>query len=121
MSERYPILDYRTSKDKVRPGDFKDALWTQYLNTLNSLNTLETASMMEKGVSLMETHVALEKFNGNVDILESLCEGYGLLDADYGEVGYNRKFNDSRKAFSKLTKLLKTRVFAERTEDMGVV
>jgi hypothetical protein len=123
MSREIPTLDVR--KLEVRAGDFKQALWTQYMNCVNSMNTLETEAETRGAqglqVSTMESHVSIEKFIANVDILESMCEGYDLLDSEYGEAAYGREWSDSRKAFSKLTKLLKRKVFAERAADLGTL
>jgi len=113
MSREIPTLDVR--KLEVRAGDFKQALWTQYMNCVNSLNTLETEADTRsyRGVQLseMESHVSSEKFCGNVDILESMCDGYELLD---GELIHAEDWQEYTAKFSKLTNLLKRKVFAER-------
>lgn len=51
-----------------------------------------------------------ESFEGNVVILQSMCDGYGLLDDDYRKrIPENQPDDqfDSRKMFSALTDLLK--------------
>lgn len=120
----YPTLDVRgrSDKDRVRPGDFKTAIWTQYLNCINSENTLETDSDSRGAQGLqfasMETHVSKEKFACNVDILESMLHGYGYLPTLEGP---KQSWTDYQHKFSTLTKLMKEKVFEERAMDLGTI
>lgn len=109
-----PTFDLRPKE--VKPGDFKEALWEQYRNCYNALNTLETESRMKQGSSFMESHVSIEKFVVNVDILESSMYAKRLLEA-LGECC--NSFADARKKFADLQRILIEKVWIERTEDLG--
>ena len=54
------------------PIDFAADLHQQYWNCLNSLQAPLVESMQDKGVSLMQTTIALDRFIGNEEILEAM-------------------------------------------------
>ena len=106
---------------EVKPGDFKDALWTQYLNCVNSLNTLETVSqpMPGMGITQFASAPSIHKFEGNVRILRSMCDGYGLTKDN--EDFKKPELKDAFIHFAALTDLLKEKVFAERMANLGTL
>jgi len=105
----------------IKPGDFKEALWTQYMNCVNSLNTLETVTnpIPGMGITQFATAPSIHKFEGNVLILRSMCDGSGLVKDD--EVFNKAKKEDSFTHFAALTELLKRKMFAERLIDLGTL
>lgn len=107
----------RDYKKEVKPGDFKQALWDQHQNCVNSLNTLQTTSMMENGVSVMTSSIALEKFVANTDILEAMMWSRKLVD----KYSVSHGFAEGQQKFASLEKILIEKVWIEKTEDMGMV
>jgi hypothetical protein len=123
VSKVYPFQIQR----EVRPGDFKEALWTQYMNCINSLNTLETVNQPVPTIGAMfSSRPSWEKFELNVKILRSMCDGYGLTKDD---VQFEKSVNliekspreQATRLFSALTELLKRKMFAERMQDLGTL
>ena len=108
-------------RKEVKPGDYKQALWDQYQNCYNSLNTLETEADTRgsKGVqfSQMESHVSIEKFVGNVDILEGMMYSRQLVES----LSVSHSFEEGQKKFADLGKILIAKVWVEKTEDLGMV
>ena len=104
-------------RKEVKPGDYKQALWEHYQNCYNSLNTLETASRMEQGISLMQTRIAIEKFVANVDILQGMMHSRKLVT----ELSLCKGFGDAQKKFADLGMILIEKVWIEKTEDLGMV
>jgi len=109
---------------QVRPGEWHDALWVQYMNCVNSLRAQSAESMAAQGTQRFESGPSWDAFEGNVIILEAMCEGYGLLDKDYDAIlkemnGDNHRA-DSNMLFAMLTRLLKQKaVWKERRAYLG--
>lgn len=104
-------------RKEVKPGDYKQALWDQHQNCYNSLNTIETTSMMENGASIMETNVSKDKFVANVDILEAMMFSRKLVET----LGVSNDFAEGQKKFAELGRILIEKVWIEKTEDLGMV
>ena len=118
MQRDYPRVQLAK---EVRPGDFKDALWTAYMNCINALKVPQSSSVSDHGTSYFVSAPSWEAFQSQVSILYSLCLGYGLLDEKFGE-NYiewtSEKYHNSEETamFAALTDLLKRKVFMERME-----
>ena len=104
-------------KKEVKPGDYKQAVWDQYQNCYNSLNTLETVSRMTQGTSIMESKVSIEKFVANVDILEGMMHSRKLIET----LSISRSFAEGQKKFAELGRILIDKVWIEKSEDLGMV
>lgn len=108
-------------RKEVKPGDYKQALWEQYQNCYNSLNTLETEADTRSGsgiqLSKMESHVSIEKFMGNVDILEGMMYSRKLVTS----LSISDTFQTGQKKFADLGVILIEKVWVEKTEDLGMV
>lgn len=108
-------------RKEVKPGDYKQALWDQYQNCYNSLNTLETEADTRGANGLqfsqMTSHVSIEKFTGNVDILEGMMYSRKLVT----KLSISRDFEEGQKKFADLGIVLIEKVWVEKTEDLGMV
>lgn len=108
--------------EQIKPGEWHDVLWHQYMNCVDSLRAQNASTLASEGVSSFTSYPSWEGFEGNVAILESMCEGYGLLDPDYKKKAPPEESNDrdGRKIFSALTDLLKRKgVWKEERPYLG--
>jgi hypothetical protein len=78
------------------------------MNCVDSLRaqTAEMRNIPGMGV-ISQTSPSLQTFEGNVIILEAMCEGYDLLDGKYKEMIPDPSKKTSRDKFAALTSLLK--------------
>jgi hypothetical protein len=95
-------------KQEIQPGEWHDVLWHQYMNCVDSLHSQSAESQSIPGMGpIFRSHPSLETFDGNVIILEAMCEGYGLIDQDYQKKIPEGSKKSPRDTFSALTDLLK--------------
>ena len=112
------------NEPEVRPGEWHDALWVQYMNCVNSLRTQSAESMAAQGTQRFESGPSWDAFEGNVIILEAMCEGYGLLDKAYDailrEMNGDSHRADSNLLFAMLTRLMKQKgIWREKRAYLG--
>src|SRR2546427_13243901 len=77
---QYPQL---VKPDRIPKGDFKEAIWQQYVNTLNSLKSRDSESFSIGDKATFRSYPSFLAFEGNVVILEAMLKGKGLLDDTY--------------------------------------
>jgi hypothetical protein len=78
------------------------------MNCVDSLRSQSAESQTIPGLGpSFKSHPSFETFEGNVIILEAMCEGYGLIDEDYRKKIPDQSKNSSRDRFAALTELLK--------------
>jgi hypothetical protein len=95
-------------KPEVKPGEWHDALWHQYMNCIDSLRAQAAESTGIPGIGpSFRSHPSFETFEGNVSILEAMCEGYGFIDDDYRKKVPEGKQVKGQVIFAALTDLLK--------------
>lgn len=96
-------------EQRIEPGAWDDALWHQFLNCIDSLRAQAAESSTIPGLGpVFKSHPSIETFEGNVIILEALCEGYGLIDDEYRKkIPEEDNKKTARQRFSALTALLK--------------
>src|SRR5690349_8094824 len=96
--------------DPIKPGEWHDALWHQYMNCIDSLRAQSAESSSIPGLGpVFKSHPSIETFEGNVVILEAMCEGYDLIDEDYRKKIPEDGKKVPRERFAALTSLLKRR------------
>jgi hypothetical protein len=108
--------------EQIKPGEWHDVLWHQYMNCVDSLRSQNASTTAAGGVSSFTSYPSWEGFEGNVAILESMCDGYGLLDELYRKKTppEDASERDGRKVFSALTDLLKRKgVWKEERPYLG--
>ena len=103
--------------EAIKPGEWHDVLWHQYMNCVDSLRiqNTETSGPPVQGLQGFKSHPSWETFEGNVRILEAMCQGYDLIDKDY-----KPKEPNATVIFAALTSLLKRKkIWREGREDLG--
>ena len=95
-------------EESIKPGEWHDVLWHQYMNCVDSLRAQSAESNTIPGLGPMfKSHPSFETFEGNVVILEAMCEGYDLLDDAYRTKIPEGSKKTPRDVFAALTSLLK--------------
>jgi hypothetical protein len=95
-------------QEPIKPGEWHDVLWHQYMNCVDSLHSQSAESQTIPGLGPMfKSHPSLETFDGNVIILEAMCEGYELIDEIYTKKIPEGSKKSPRDTFAALTSLLK--------------
>lgn len=91
-------------EEYIKPGEWHDVLWHQYMNCVDSLKSQTATSQTVPGLGpVFKSGPSIETFEGNVIILEAMCQGYGLIDDDYRK----KTAKTPKEVFSALTDLLK--------------
>lgn len=108
-------------EEPIKPGEWHDALWHQYMNCVDSLRAQSAESSSIPGLGPMfRSHPSIETFDGNVTILEAMCEGYELIDDKYRAKIPEGSKKSQRDRFAALTTLLKRKgVWREETQYLG--
>lgn len=109
-------------EQQVKPGEWHDVLWHQYMNCVDSLRSQNAESSASQGISSFTSYPSWEAFEGNVVILEAMCDGYDLLDDEYRKRRPKEAKIEGREMFSALTNLLKRKgVWKEARPYLGRV
>ncbi len=102
-------LQSSTREFHIKAGEWHDALWHQYMNTIDSLRAQSAESQTIPGLGpIFKSHPSIETFDGNVNILQWMCHGYGIIDDTF--LTDNAKVTAGLR-FAKLTKILKEKEF----------
>jgi len=96
-------------KESIKPGEWHDVLWHHYMNCVDSLRSQAAESSTIPGFGpTFKSHPSFETFEGNVRILEAMCQGYGFIDDAFVKL---HEKDSATSLFAELTKLLKTKDF----------
>ena len=96
----------------IKPGEWHDVLWHQYMNCVDSLRAQAAESSTIPGLGPgFKSHPSWETFEGNVGILEAMCDGYDLLDETYKKAIPKGAKKSPKEVFAALTALLKRQKF----------
>ena len=96
-------------EEHIKPGEWHDVLWHHYMNRVDSLRSQAAESSTIPGLGpTFKSHPSFETFEGNVRILEAMCQGYGIIDVDFVK---EHEKKSSTVLFADLTSLLKTKDF----------
>lgn len=119
------------------PGDLEGAIWKSYLACIESFQAfaIETEQLGNRGMSRMtsNTFPSIERFVGNLVILEGILIGTGLADEEYLQKRDKQLGNDMfsereegdydpRNVWIQINKLLKRQnLFKARVVDLGKI
>lgn len=110
-------MTYQQQQQVFRPEiDYNQALWTAYLNTVNSFHSLEVASrnIPQAGISEMVSHAPWDVFQGNLAILRSMILNNWCDDQYRKDMDEAVKSKDDELIFHAITELLHRRGFFEQ-------
>jgi hypothetical protein len=102
------MMAQRRVEEEIKPGEWHDVLWHQYMNCVDSLRMQNAVSASEEGTQAFMSHPSWEGFEGNVRILEAMCLGYDIVDDSFVKKHMEEK---SVVVFGSLTRILKSKEF----------